>query len=205
LRQPQSSVNFSIDTGQAVKPISRFIYGVNQSLTGNYSNLTLDSMGGNRWTAYNWENNASNAGSDWYFQNDNYLGGGNTPGGAVGPSIQNASDHNAGIIITIPMAGYVSADMLGNGDVRYVKRRLGAGSHLPVNPLQAIVAEQGAAFSNPPNTGDGYVYQDEFVNWVKTNYPSGQTDPNRPIFFALDNEADIWYNSHPEIHPNHTT
>jgi hypothetical protein len=40
-------------------------------------------IGGNRWTAYNWETNASNAGSDYLYQNDTYLGGGSAPGGAV--------------------------------------------------------------------------------------------------------------------------
>jgi autotransporter-associated beta strand protein len=201
----QTSVNFSVDTQQAVKPISRFIYGVNQSLTGSYSNLTFTRLGGNRWTAYNWETNASNAGSDWYYQNDNYLGGGNTPGGAVTPSIQNASDHNAGILLTIPTAGYVAADKLGNGDVRYVN----GGSTPDPNYLQTrfkiSLPSKGSAFSNPPNTSDGYVYQDEFVNWVKTNYPYAQTDPNRPIFFALDNEPDLWSSTHAEVHPNPAT
>ncbi len=205
LAKAQTSVNFSIDTQQAVKPISRFIYGVNQSLTEDYSNLTFTRLGGNRWTAYNWENNASNAGSDWHFQNDGYLGGGNTPGGAVSPSIQNASDHNAGILITIPTAGYVSADKLGNGDVRYVN----GGSTPDPNYLQTrfkiSLPSKGSAFSNPPDTSDGYVYQDEFVNWVKTNYPYGQTDPNRPIFFALDNEPDLWSSTHAEVHPNPAT
>ena len=46
------------------------------------------------------------------------------------------------------------------------------------------------------------VYQDEFVNWVKTNYAYGQTDPNRPIYFQLDNEPDIWAETHPEVHPD---
>jgi autotransporter-associated beta strand protein len=205
LAAAQTNVNFSIDTTQGVKPISRYIYGVNQSLTGGYSNATLTRLGGNRWSAYNWENNASNAGSDWHFQNDNYLGGGNTPGGAVSPSMQNASDHNAGILITIPTAGYVSADKLGNGDVRYVN----GGSTPDPNYLQTrfkvSLPSKGSAFSNPPNTGDGYVYQDEFVNWIKTNYPYTQTDPNRPAFFSLDNEPDLWSSTHAEVHPSAAT
>ena len=49
------------------------------------------------------------------------------------------------------------------------------------------------------------VYQDEFVNWVKTNYAYGQTDRNRPIYFQLDNEPDIWAETHPEVHPDKLT
>ncbi len=202
----QSSVSFTVDTGQGVKPISRYIYGLNQSIGGGLSGATLTRLGGNRWTAYNWENNASNAGSDWYFQNDNYLGGENTPGGAVMPTIQNASDHNAGVILTIPMAGYVSADKLGNGDVRYVNgdTRYPDPNYLSTR-FKVSVAVKGSAFSLSPNTGDGYVYQDEFVNWVKTNYPYSVTDPNRPIWFALDNEPSLWSSTHAEVHPSQTT
>jgi autotransporter-associated beta strand protein len=202
----QSTVNFSIDTQQAVNPISRYIYGVNQSISGGFSSATFTRLGGNRWTAYNWETNASNAGSDWHFQNDDYLGGGNTPGGAISPTIQNASDNNAGVLITIPTAGYVSADKLGNGDVRYVNgdTRYPDPNYLATRFKQSLPSK-GAAFSLTPNTSDGYVYQDEFVNWVKTNYAYSQTDPNRPIWFALDNEPDLWSSTHAEVHPSPAT
>ena len=48
---------------------------------------TMVRIGGNRWTAYNWENNASNAGSDYCFQNDDFLSSSTTPGDAVKPTI----------------------------------------------------------------------------------------------------------------------
>ena len=38
------------------------------------------------------QSNSANAGKDWFFQNDSYLGGGDTPGGAVIPRLQNAAD-----------------------------------------------------------------------------------------------------------------
>src|SRR5712692_6649434 len=67
------------------KPISPYIYGTN-FYSGNTSpqpNFTLDRDGGNRWTAYNWETNASNAGSDYIYNNDNYLSSSNVPAEAV--------------------------------------------------------------------------------------------------------------------------
>src|SRR5579863_2622382 len=72
-------VRINIDARQDVKPISRFIYGINQfhgvldGMDGPYSNLTFTRLGGNRFTAYNWTSNASNAGSDYFFHNDDYL------------------------------------------------------------------------------------------------------------------------------------
>src|ERR1700677_5242539 len=75
------TVQFTVDAAKAGKPISRFIYGVNLGLGAPYSNLTLTRAGGNRWTAYNWTNNASDAGSDWQSPNDALLGGGGRTGG----------------------------------------------------------------------------------------------------------------------------
>ena len=68
-------------------------------------------------TAYNWETNASNAGTDWFNQNDDFLGGGNTPNGAVAPGIEAARTAGAGMIVTMPIIGYVAADKNGGGDV----------------------------------------------------------------------------------------
>ena len=85
---PASQVTFAIDSTQDVRAISRFIYGMNGwDPAARPANLTLSRSGGNRMTAYNWETNASNAGSDYLNQNDDFLGGGNTPNGAVGPGI----------------------------------------------------------------------------------------------------------------------
>jgi hypothetical protein len=198
-RQLLTPIHFAIDPQQDVRPISRFIYGVNQSLDGNYANGTLTRLGGNRWTAWNWENNASNAGSDWYFQNDGYLGGGSTPGGAVIPALQNASSRNAGTVLTVPINGYVAADKNGGGDVR------NSGSNYLQTRFKQEIPAKGSAFTLTPDPTDAYVYQDEFVNWVNTNFPYGQTDPNRPIFFSLDNEPDLWASTHAAIHPAATT
>jgi hypothetical protein len=208
-----TTAHFTIDAALNVHAISRFIYGVNQSLAGAYANNTFERSGGNRWTAYNWENNASNAGSDWYFQNDNYLGGGNTPGGAIMPTLADAASHNAGALITIPINGYVSADKNGDGDVRYTGNTWnGTGwNQGTFNPnylaerFRQERARKGSAFTLTPDTTDPYVYADEFVNWIKTNYAYGQTDPNKPIWFSLDNEPDLWNATHAEVHPNAPT
>ena len=68
---PPSDLTFRIDSSQSRRFIHATIYGTNAPEWDGHSRwLTLARVGGNRWTAYNWENNASNAGSDWFFQND---------------------------------------------------------------------------------------------------------------------------------------
>jgi hypothetical protein len=189
----QTTVHFVIDAGESVRPISRLIYGVNQNIGGTHANLTFTRFGGNRTTAYNWVTNASNAGSDYHYVNDAYFTGGNTPAGALIPFLRNAYDQDAGALITIPMTGYVSGDEAGPVDIhdpgRFAKR------------FKREAPAKGSAFVLRPDPAAPVVYQDEFVNWVKTNYGYGQTDPNRPIYFELDNEPDIWAETHPEVHP----
>ena len=78
----QSVVHFTIDARKEVRPISRLIYGVNQPIDSAWANAAFLRFGGNRTTAYNWVTNASNAGNDWNFQNDDFFPG-TTPGAAI--------------------------------------------------------------------------------------------------------------------------
>jgi mannan endo-1,4-beta-mannosidase len=68
----QIQVDFEADLSKSRHPISPCISGSNPVLSGE-ENWTLFRLGGNRMTGFNWENNASNAGSDWYHQSDNYM------------------------------------------------------------------------------------------------------------------------------------
>ena len=190
-------VHFQIDARQDVKPISRFVYGVNGALAGACANCTLTRIGGNRLTAYNWENNASNAGIDWYNQNDGLLSSSDAPGEAVRPGIALAQSKNAGIVVTVPINGYVAADKSPGGDVNQTP------NYLQVRFKQERPAK-GAAFTLTPDPNDAYVYQDEFVNWVNHEFPGAQS-PDHPVFYCLDNEPDLWSSTHLRIHPDKTT
>ena len=67
------TVNFTINTEADVKDISPYIYGNNNHNNKTENNFAALRRGGNRWTGYNWENNASNAGNDWIHFSDNYI------------------------------------------------------------------------------------------------------------------------------------
>ena len=166
---PASQVSFAIDSTQDVHPISRFIYGMNGwDPSARPANLTLSRSGGNRMTAYNWETNASNAGADWFNQNDDFLGGGNTPNGAVAPGLEAARDAGAGMIVTMPLIGYVAADKNGgneNGDVAL------SGANYMQTRFHQSPARKGSAFTLTPDTTDAFVYQDEYINFLDQTYP----------------------------------
>src|SRR5438270_11620916 len=69
----QISISFTINTSLDRKPISPYIYGSNGQSMDRDENITARRLGGNRLTGYNWENNYSNAGTDYINNNDDYL------------------------------------------------------------------------------------------------------------------------------------
>jgi hypothetical protein len=192
---PAGSVRFTIDSAVARHPISPYVYGMNQpDWAGRSRGLRLGRLGGNRLTAYNWETNASNAGADYRHQNDDYLGGGDVAGEAVRPHVARAMAAGASMIVTVPMAGYVSADKAPSGDVNQTP------DYLNVRFLESRAAKH-RGFSYPPDTGDRVVYQDEFVAWLESAFPDARRDPARTLFYSLDNEPDLWASTHPRIRP----
>ncbi len=197
---PASAVSFTINSGQNVHAISRWIYGMNGVSWGSRpANLTLSRSGGNRLTCYNWENNASNAGTDWYNENDWAMGLPTDPvGNAATSMIDGDRTNNAASLITVPVAGYLAADHghLGGAWPQYDVNQ--TANYLSVR-FKQNVAKKGSAFTITPSTSDAYVYQDEFVSFIKGRYPGGASDPNKPIFYSLDNEPDLWGGTHPRI------
>lgn len=74
-----ADVTLEVRTDKPSRLISDLIYGTNGAPESMRTRQTVVRSGGNRMTAYNWENNASNAGSDYMFQNDNYLSASSEP------------------------------------------------------------------------------------------------------------------------------
>jgi hypothetical protein len=193
-------VVFTIDAAKDARPISPLIYGINnERLTGPYANLTLRRIGGNRWTAYNWTNNASNAGADWQYENDGMLARSDAPGAAVAEALAEMLDHHSTLILTVPINGYVSADKKGDGDVR------NSGPDYLQTRFRPELPAKGKPFTLDPAPDSPVVYQDEFVNWVKSKYPTGSAGNANRVFFSLDNEPDLWHASHLEVHPQPVT
>src|SRR5262245_44951032 len=81
-----SSVEVALDASAPSTRISPYVYGINGIAQTDQMEgvFTLLRFGGTRASTYNWENNASNAGHDPPFsQNDGYLSESTEPGAAV--------------------------------------------------------------------------------------------------------------------------
>jgi Glycoside hydrolase family 44 len=194
-----AAVTITIDPA-ATRTISPFIYGVNVDALSNPADalkpvFTINRIGGNRWTAYNWQNNYSNAGSDYFYQNDQYLDSSTVPGHAVTSRI--AADRSSGraTIMTVPMLGYVAGDAAGPVNAN--------GTSVDTSRFRRLQFEKGTAFTVNPSNANPSVYADEFVWFVDQAFPGanifGASPTTVPVLLELDNEPDDWAVTHKEI------
>ncbi len=196
---PQN-INFTIIEQDSLTPISPYIYGTNQMLLGG-ENWTTRRLGGDRLTGYNWENNASNAGSDYLQESDDYLTyimgisveNENIPG-IVATSFHDESlQLGAQSLITLQMAGYVARDKGGIVTL----------AETAPSWRWAQVLNTGDSLSLQPDTSDSYVYMDQYVNYLINKYGTANTSTGI-MAYELDNEPSLWPSTHPRIHPNST-
>lgn len=194
-----TAITIQVDTSRDRGEISPYIYGTNQDFS---EHLTVRRFGGNRTTGYNWENNMSNAGSDWYHSSDNYActftetpeDKCNEPGGVLSTFHEQSIAQGAYSLITLPLAGYVSRD--GNGTVL-------ESETAPSHRWDEVVYRKGAPFTLTPDLNDGKVYVDEEVHFLVHKYGNAST-PTGVKGYSLDNEPALWPHTHPRIHPNIT-
>ena len=190
-------VSFVVDTEHARAAISPYIYGTNQDLSGYTP--TLRRFGGNRTTGFNWETNASSAGSDYNQNSDDFMCGSvgvssadcATPGAVISAFHDKSLQMGAATLLTLQMAGYVAADK--NGPVA-------AAEVAPSARWIPVTFAKGSAFANPPVTTDNAIYMDEQVNYLVQKYGLSTT-ANGVKMYSLDNEPALWQGTHPRIHP----
>jgi hypothetical protein len=189
-----------------IQAISPYIYGIDGNSNASIPNVpavTIFRMGGNRWTAYNWTTNASNAGNDYLYENDNFLSSSTVPGFAVYPTINANIAAGQATLFTIPIQGLVSADEAGPVTT----------TNAPdLARFQDVVFQKSSVTSTPFTTtppvvvvsgeDTGNVYDDEFV-WAMNQLSTTQELYNgttaTPAFVDLDNEPDLWNSTHLEV------
>jgi hypothetical protein len=202
---PTPNVSITITPTQT-KPISPWIYGINfySGITGAPPQLTFDRDGGNRWTAYNWETNASNAGSDFEYENDDFLSSSTVPAEAVRSFIAGDQSNGLASLITLQLQGLVAGDESGPVSVT---------NPPDLSRFKQVIDKKSTVSSVPftltPPTTDANVYMDEFA-WALDQKFSGMgifgANPTHPTFVSLDNEPELWNSTHLEVQgPNPVT
>lgn len=185
----------TVDLSADGKAISPYIYGINEySHQDDLKKVTTTALrqGGNRMTAYNWENNASNAGSDWKHSSDNNLSTSNAPADCVQQLSKEAAKYSVDYkLTTLQLAGYVAADK--NGTVTEAEAA-------PSDRWNEVKMTKGSAFAAEPDLTDGTVYMDEYVNYIISKLGDSQSETGIQAY-SLDNEPALWSHTHSRIHP----
>ncbi|MBQ8688725.1 MAG: endoglucanase [Ruminococcus sp.] len=198
-------ISVTVNTNGTRTPISPYIYGINSKFRSEeyLYDATAGSarQGGNRFSAYNWENNYSSAGRDWEHYSDAYLVDFDSelleiPGAPAIGFAQEASEKNIPYkLTTIQMAGYVAAD--GDGSVTEEESA-------PSSRWIKVKAAKGSAFSMTPDKTDDCVYMDEYVNYL-VNTLGDSTTSTGYQGYSLDNEPSLWWTTHARMHPEQPT
>jgi hypothetical protein len=186
---------FEIKPAQVIRSISPYVYGINSQPDDNIG-VPVRRAGGNRQTAYNWEIDATNAGSDYIHSSDLWactsLGFQNCelPGQQYLQFARGNKASNTDSLVVIPIQEWVVADRDGG-----VSKEETAPSKRWIRSL----AKKPGSFSLTPDLEDGVVYQDELVNFLVQKL--GRAADGGIKFYALDNEPALWPSTHPRVHP----
>jgi len=195
----------TIDASADRHPISPLIYGVNFATSEQLDalNAPLNRRGGNATTRYNWQANATNHASDWYFESLEEESG--LAGDDADRFVEASHAGGAEPMITIGMLGWVAR--LGNN-----RQRLASFS----------VGKYGAQSDRDwqwfPDAGNGVRASDG--KRVTGNDPNDANLPADALFqqawvrhlveqdvhwYMLDNEPSIWHETHRDVKPSGAT
>ncbi|MBR2284612.1 MAG: glycoside hydrolase [Ruminococcus sp.] len=192
-------MTITVDMSAEGKQISPYIFGINQY--GNQNNYKLVKptavrQGGNRMTAYNWETNASNAGSDWKYSSDDNLSKSDRPADCVQVFSEEGQKYGFGYkLTTLQLAGYVAADKDGT---------VAESEAAPSDRWNKVELVKNAPFADTPDLTDKTVYMDEYVNYI-INTLGDSTSAEGMQGYSLDNEPALWHGTHSRIHPERVT
>jgi hypothetical protein len=205
-----AGIALAVNAGASRKPISPYIYGLNFAREAFADEIDLPARrwGGNHTTRYNWQGNFLNHGSDWFFHNnvsyDPYTGNTET----ADQWVQQNKATGAESLISVPIMGHVAKD----GDPNT------CGFQVPIYGAQDDVDNE----SGYPDCGNGLVggapitgnpldtslavtpaFVAGWVNHLKTTH--GAANSGGVKFYALDNEPELWSETHRDAHPGAQT
>lgn len=183
----------TVTPSEQIRKISPYIYGVNNGADLNAVSAKSIRLGGNRMSAYNWENNMSNAGSDYHNSSDMYLITDipdefkRVPGGPALALSSDAKNHNIPYtLLTLQMMGYATSSKRGN---------VSEENAAPSENWVEVKNRKGSEFTLEPNKKDGTIYMDEYLNYLFDKL--GKSDSETGIkAYAMDNEPALWKHTH---------
>jgi predicted esterase len=207
-----ADITLNVNAAAGRKAISEDIYGLHEADEAFAAEIGLPVRrnGGNLATRYNWQNNATNSGLDYYF--------GNRPADISANDFVDR-DRRTGTrsIITIPMTGWVAKDSnnatCGFNVNTYAYTPQPVYGAPPTNPnhpqcgsgVTGTTAGGTLTFHKPVDPNDtslpfGPAHAGAWVDALEARY--GAASSGGVPYYALDNEPDLWMFTHADLVPN---
>lgn len=201
---PQLTVDVTADR----HAISKYIYGMNfaDEDLAEELHLPVRRWGGNATTRYNYLLDETNRGSDWYFEN--------VPGDADPAQLPDGSETDTFVeqdqrtgtdtILTVPLIGWIpkardyscgfSVEKYGEQQDTDAQWRPDCGNG--VKPDGTFITGNDPTDTSMPAGAD---YVTDWLTYLTGKY--GTADNGGVKFYNLDNEPDIWHQTHRDVHP----
>jgi hypothetical protein len=204
------SVVIAIDANADLHPISPLIYGVAafSDIASNLKdiNAPVNRHGGNAVSLYNWQANASNRGSDWYFES--IADGAATQAGSILDIVTANRQAGADSMITLGMTGWV-AKVTANRDKTacFSIAKYGTQSGADVNWMpdagNGVKPDGSLVTGNDPNDCATPATSDTQKGLVQLLTQSFGLGGVR--YYLMDNESALWHTTHRSVHPQPAT
>jgi hypothetical protein len=216
---PIQGIRIAIDQTKVLHTISPYIYGLaGTDGTPEYDQqlkIPYARWGGNPSSRYNWViGNAWNTGRDGGFHNTNYENEADpdTLRNVAEESVESSKKLGQAFLFTIPTIGWVAKDSVTTSfsyqvpDRGAVPEQPGSDKIVGYDPTAnrqrtsvQSKAKKGAPFVLQPNPDSPVIYQDEFVARLVKKY--GKAADGGVKFYAMDNEPELWSQTHTDVHP----
>ena len=191
-----------------IREISDEVYGLNfaDPQFASEIDLPVNRWGGNSTTRYNYQLDATNLASDWYFENYpadtpdvSLLPEGSTANIFVGENQQNG----AATIMTVGMVGWTpnSRDIQGSFPVDVYGPQQSVDPYFP-NFGNGVAANGDPIVGNDPSITSNPVDERFAMDWVQHLVTQhGDAATGGVQYYALDNEPMLWNSTHRDVHP----
>lgn len=204
-----AAVSVSVDANANRHPISAAIYGFAFGSTQDLAatNFTMNRSGGNATSMYNWQINATNHASDWYFES--ILDSPETPGydGDSFITQTRAGNASAQPLLTIPMINYL-ATLGSGGAMKWSFSIAKYGAQTGSDPYQPDAGNGISAATGNPITGnnplDANTPNSASIQqaWVQHLIQKWGLSANGGLkYYIMDNEPSLWSSTHRDVHP----
>jgi hypothetical protein len=207
--------SLSIDAGANQHPISPLIYGLNfaDANLAQELQLPIDRWGGNSTTRYNWQIDAHNTGSDYYFENIPDGDSTTLPNDSTADRfIEQDRSTNTQTLLTIPLIGWTPKRRLPDHPYDCGFPRTAFQSQQSFDQYDDNCGNGLDPGGNPVTSSNtaantsiaiGPAFVQSWVQHLVGRY--GTAAQGGVKFYNLDNEPGLWNETHRDVHPNPPT